>query len=257
MLVYLLSILSLSFAQTTQPPLQNLFTISASQSVTFRSTLAQVQISIRVEVDLDPTNPKSTPDSCATDAQNGAATRSAAVVAILQNPTYNVSTLETASVSLQALNNWNSGSSVFYGYAATNSISFRVPIDETGTLLSALLNAGATSIDSTTFVADDETIEAAAHLALRQAAVKAADRALITLNAIGQTALHYHNIDTDVSCPGGNPVPLPFATGGAMAAMTMATPMPVLGDEQSCTATVSLTIDIGTGRFIKPTNRLP
>jgi uncharacterized protein len=203
-------------------------TASGKGIVTIPTTLSQIRLAIEVA--------GKTP----TSAQQAAAKRSTQVIEYLK--TQRVDKLQTTGINLNPTYSYQNGSNPkITGYAATNSISFRVPNDRAGAILDGAVNNGATRIDGVNFVASEQAISTAQLQALKQAtqdAQRQADAVLETLNLKRKEVI---NIQINSA---STPAPIPVAQEMLRQSVAKAdATTPVVGGEQQVEAAV--TLDIG------------
>jgi uncharacterized protein len=171
------------------------------------------------------------------NVQEEAARRSSAVVALLKSR--NVERLQTTGINLNPVYNYTNNVQKITGYSATNSVSFRVATDKTGTLLDDIVKAGATRIDGISFVATDEAISQAQKQALQKATQDArlqADAVFATLNLKSKevVSIQLNNAST--------PPPTPMLERARAASFKDSATTPVVGGEQQVEASVTLQI---------------
>ncbi len=100
----------------------------------------------------------------------------------------------------------NKGRQVEDGYSASNTVSFEVPIDRAGALLSAVVKGGATRVNSVSFSPSEEAIEAAKERTIAKASEQARRRTMAALQPLGLTMKEPLNVQIDGavgSFPGG------------------------------------------------------
>lgn len=203
-------------------PLTRVITVTGEGEESVATSQTQVQLGVEVQ------------GETAEEVQEEVARRSASVVEFLRSR--NVSNLRTTGISLNPVYNYTDGNQRIVGYMATNTVQFRVPNEVAGTILDEAVRAGATRIDSVSFIASDEALEQARRQALREATQDAREQAEAVLDALGLSEQEILTIQVNnVSRP---PV-YPLARQ-AMAAD--AAPTPVIGGEQEVMANVTLQI---------------
>jgi uncharacterized protein YggE len=173
----------------------------------------------------------------AASVQREVAQRTAAVVELLRSR--QVEKLETTGIQLSARYNYENGRSDVIGYSGSNTVSFRIPTENAGTLLDDAVNAGANQIRGISFVADDAALEAARQQALRQAVENAQAQAGTVLGALSLRSQEIISIQINGAAP-PMPVPMPRLAEYAGAQADAATP--VVGGEQTVQAQVTLQI---------------
>nr|WP_242060144.1 SIMPL domain-containing protein [Oscillatoria sp. FACHB-1407] len=185
------------------------------------TTLTQVQLGVEAQ------------GRTAQEVQQEVARRSAAVVELLRSR--NVNRLQTTGINLNPVYTYTDNQQRVTGYAAANVVSFQLETSQVGTLLDDAVRAGASRIDSVSFIASDEAIATARQVALREATEDAQQQADAVLDALGLNRGDVVSIQI-----GGGPVfspPLPYA-----AAERSANATPVIGGEQQVQANVTLEI---------------
>ena len=200
-------------------------TISVTGKGTERipTTLAQVNLGVEVQ------------GKTAEAVQQEVARRSSAVVALLQSR--RVEQLQTTGIQLNPIYSYNDNVQKLTGYAATNTVSFRLSTEQVGNLLDAAVKAGATRIEGISFTATDSAIAAAQQQALRLATQAAQQQANAVLSELNLTPKAVVNIQVNDAVPPQPPVPL---NRTAMAEKDE--PTPVIGGEQRVEASVTLQI---------------
>ncbi|MDX2215724.1 MAG: SIMPL domain-containing protein [Oculatellaceae cyanobacterium bins.114] len=185
------------------------------------TTLTQVQLGVEAQGDT------------AQDVQQEVARRSAAVVELLRSR--NVSRLQTTGINLNPVYSYTDNQQRVSGYSAANIVSFQLATAQVGTLLDDAVRAGASRIDSVSFIASDEAIAAARQEALREATQDAQQQADAVLGTLGLTRREVVSIQI-----GEGPIfspPMPYAAADRAASAT-----PVIGGEQQVQANVTLEI---------------
>jgi len=205
-----------------EEPLTRVLTVTGQGSEAVVTSQAQVQLGVEIQ------------GETAEEVQDEVARRSAAVVEFLRSR--NVSNLRTTGIALNPIYNYTDGNQRIIGYMATNNVQFRVPTEVAGGLLDDAVAAGATRIDSVSFIASDEAMGQAQRQALREATEDALQQAEAVLDALG---LSQQEIVTIQLNPMARPPVYPVAQR-AMAADAASTP--VIGGEQEVQANVTLQI---------------
>ena len=171
-------------------------------------------------------------------AQQAAATRSSAVVEFLRSQ-QTVEKLQTTGISLNPRYDYSDNKQVLRGYEATNTVSFRASNEAAGEVIDGAVKAGATAIDGISFTADDAAISAARQRALTAAVADAEEQGATVLSALGLSRKSIANVTIgSVSAP----PPQPLERPAALRAADMVSPTPILGQEQSINAQVTLQI---------------
>ncbi len=190
------------------------------------TTIAQVSLGVEIQ------------GKTAQEAQQEAARRSSAVVAFLKNQ--NVDKLQTTGIRLNPVYSYNNNVQRITGYAATNTVSFRIPIEQTGTLLDGAVKAGATQIEAVSFVANDEAITRAQNDALAEATQDARQQANAVFSALGLSPKEVVSIQINNATP--PPRPLLMRGGNLKLENAADVSTPVVGGEQEVEASVTLQI---------------
>jgi uncharacterized protein len=174
----------------------------------------------------------------AQEVQEEAARRSAAVVALLKSR--NVEKLQTTGIRLNPVYSYTNNVQRITGYAASNTVSFRIATDKAGTLLDEAVKAGATQINGISFVATDEAIASAQKQALKEATQDAQAQAEAVFSSLGLKSKEVVSIQVNgASAPPPSPVLMrteAFKAGNADVST------PVVGGEQQVEASVTLQI---------------
>jgi len=188
------------------------------------TTLTRVQLGVEVQ------------GKTAQEVQQEVARQSAAVVELLRSR--NVQQLQTTSIQLNPVYSYEDNQRRLIGYSASNTVSFRIPTEQAGTLLDDAVAAGATRIDSISFTAPESAIATAQKQALREATQDAQQQADAVLNALNLTRQDIVNIQINGATP---PSPPMFRLETAELAAQNA-PTPVIGGDQEVQASVTLQI---------------
>jgi uncharacterized protein len=193
------------------------------------TTISQVNLGVEVQ------------GKTAEEVQKEAARRSNAVVSLLKSR--NVVKLETTGISLNPVYSYNNNVQKVTGYAANNTVSFRISTDKTGTVLDEAVKAGASQINGVSFVASDEAIAVAQKQALRKATQEAQQQAEAVLSTLGLKSKEVVSIQVN----GANaPTPIVRAFANAdnfnTAAKQSLPPTAVVGGEQQVDASVTLQV---------------
>jgi len=225
-LFFALGLLSLTLTNPAfaQEKLMRTITVTGRGVESISTTKAQVQLGVEVQ------------GKTATNVQQEVAQRSSAVVELLRSRN-NVEKLQTTGIRLNPIYSYENNIQRLTGYAASNTVSFRIPTEQAGTILDDAVKVGATKIDSVSFTAADEAIAAAQKQALRQATQDAQQQADAVLSSLNLTRKDIVNIQINGSTP---PPPMPFLERAALASKAADTP--VIGGEQEVQASVTLQI---------------
>lgn len=173
----------------------------------------------------------------AQDVQQEAARRSSAVVALLKSR--NVDKLETTGIRLNPVYSYNNNVQRITGYAATNTVSFRIATEKAGTLLDEAVKVGATQINSVSFVASDSAIAQAQKQALRKATQEAQQQADAVFASLGFKSKEIVSIQVN-NANAPTPPPIAYSRSAKLEAQDASTP--VVGGEQEVDASVTLQI---------------
>jgi uncharacterized protein len=228
MLPLLMGVLSLSMTNPAFAEAERMLrtlTVTGMGTESIPTTLSQVQLGVEVT------------GKTAEEVQAAAAQRSSAVVELLRSRS--VTKLQTTGIYLSPTYDYNNGQQKLTGYTATNSVSFRLPTEQAGTLLDDAVKAGATRIDSVSFVADDSAISTAQKQAIREATQDAQDQAEAALSALGLQRKEVVSVQVNGAAP---PTPIFAEAARASMAADSAAPTPVVGGEQEVQASVTLQI---------------
>ncbi|MHC0064613.1 SIMPL domain-containing protein [Nostoc sp. UIC 10890] len=190
---------------------------------TIPTTLAQVSLGVEIQ------------GKTAQEVQQEAARRSSAVVAFLKSK--NVEKLQTTGIRLNPVYSYTDNVQRITGYAANNTVSFSIPVEQAGTLLDDAVKAGATQINGISFVANDEAIAAAQKQALKEATQDAQQQADAVFSALGFKSKEIVSIQVNNATP-----PRPPMFLRAEAAKLADASTPVVGGEQEVEASVTLQI---------------
>lgn len=200
-------------------------TVSGRGVESVPATLSEVNLGVEIQ------------GKTAQEVQQEAARRSSAVVALLRSR--NVEKLQTAGIRLNPVYSYNNNVQRITGYAASNTVSFRIATDRAGTLLDEAVKAGATQINGISFVATDEAIAAARQQALREATQDARQQADAVFSSLGFQAKEIVSIQ--VGGAATPPPPILYRAEAAKQSIADAS-TPVIGGEQQVEASVTLQI---------------
>jgi uncharacterized protein YggE len=189
------------------------------------TTLSQVSLGVEVQ------------GKTAEDVQQEAARRSSSVVALLKSR--NVEKLQTAGITLNPVYSYTNNVQRITGYAASNTVSFRIATEKAGTLLDEAVKAGASQINGISFVATDEAIASAQKQALKEATQDAKQQADAVFNALGFQPKEVVSIQINGATP--PPPPMLYRANAAKLISAEAS-TPVVGGEQQVEASVTLQI---------------
>lgn len=200
-------------------------TVSGQGIVSIPTTISLVRLGVEVQ------------GKTASEVQEEVARRSQSVVDLLKSR--NVEKLETTGISLNPVYSYENNVQRLTGYSATNTVSFRIQTEKTGTLLDEAVKAGATRIDGISFVAADSAIASARQQALRDATQDAQSQADTVLAALNLKRRDIVSIQVNSASPPPEPIAAP---NFARSAADVAAKTPVMGGEQQVQASVTLEI---------------
>ncbi|WGV27839.1 SIMPL domain-containing protein [Halotia branconii] len=223
-LVLLVTFVQPGLAQE-QEKLWRTLTVSGRGMETIPTTLSEVNLGVEVQ------------GKTAQEVQQEAARRSSAVVALLKNR--NVEKLQTTGIRLNPVYSYKDNVQRITGYAATNTVSFRIATDKAGTLLDEAVKAGATQINGINFIATDEAIAAAQKQALKEATQDARQQADAVFSALGFQPKEVVSIKVDNA---SSPPPPVLYRAETAKLDNQNTSTPVIGGEQQVEASVTLQI---------------
>ncbi|NEO26114.1 MAG: SIMPL domain-containing protein [Kamptonema sp. SIO4C4] len=208
-----------------QEQLLRTLTVTGQGTKKIPTTLTSVRLGVEVQGDNAQT------------VQQEVARRSSAVVELLQ--ARNVDQLQTTGIQLRPNYRYTDGEQQLQGYVGTNTVSFRLPTENAGTIMDAAVQAGATRIDGIEFTATDAAIEQAQQTALRQATQDAREQANVVLESLNLSPQEIVNISINNA---NAPRPLPYRMAQPALESQDASETPVVGGEQTVRASVTLQI---------------
>ncbi|ESA36200.1 membrane protein [Leptolyngbya sp. Heron Island J] len=208
-----------------QEPIARVLTVTGEGSESTPATLARVQMGVTAQ------------GENAEAVQQEIAQRSAAVIELLRSQ--NVDQLQTTGIRLNPQYNYDGNQPRITGYTGSNTVSFQMPTDEVGTLLDDAIATGANQINSVSFVAADDAIDAARDTALQEATADAQAQADVVLQSLNLSAQEIVGIQVNNANP---PMPIPFAAQARLADAVSEATTPVEGGEQTVNARVTLQI---------------
>ncbi|MBE9250782.1 SIMPL domain-containing protein [Dolichospermum sp. LEGE 00240] len=209
---------------SAQEKLWRTLTVSGRGVETISTTLSQVSLGVEVQ------------GKTAEDVQKEAARRSSAVVALLKKR--NVEKLTTTGIRLNPVYSYSNNVQRITGYAASNTVSFRITTDKAGTLLDDAVKAGATQINGVSFIASDEAIASAQKQALKKATQDAQEQAETVLSTLKLEQKDIISIQINGATP---PPPMLYRVEAAKANLADAS-TPIIAGEQEVQASVTLQI---------------
>ncbi len=217
--------MSLSYPAIAQERLLNTLTVTGRGVEVIPTTMTKIQLGVEVQ------------GKSAKEVQQGAARRSTAVVKLLRSR--NVQKLQTTGIQLNPTYSYENNVQRLIGYKATNTVSFKTPTEQAGSILDEAVPAGATRIDRVSFTASDSAITAAQREALREATQDAQQQADVVLNTLNLTRKEIVSIQINGATPPQPPMPLFARTAVTNEAVSTT---PVIGGEQEVQASVTLQI---------------
>ncbi|MGC1393070.1 MAG: SIMPL domain-containing protein [Coleofasciculaceae cyanobacterium] len=209
-----------------QEKLLRTLTVTGRGVESIQTTKTQVELGVEVQ------------GKSATSVQEDVARRSSAVVELLKSR--NVEKLQTTGIRLNPIYSYENNKQQLTGYSATNTVSFRLPTEQAGTLLDDAIKAGATKIDGVSFTATEEAIATAQKLALQKATQEAQSQAEAVLGSLNLSRKEIVNIQVNNATP-PPPIFQPRRTP-AVGDISLREASPVVGGEQEVQASVTLQI---------------
>lgn len=210
-----------------QEKLMRTLTVSGRGFEDIQTTLAQVRLGVEVQ------------GKTANEVQQEVARKSNSVVNFLKSR--QVEKLETTGINLSPRYDYANNRQTLIGYTASNTVSFRTSNERAGGILDEAVRAGATRIDSVSFVASDDAIAAAQKVALRKATQDAQTQADAVFSALNLTRKDIVSVQINGATP-----PTPVFREAALMQMrdakVSAAPSPVIGGEQRVEGSVTLQI---------------
>lgn len=224
-------LLCMSFTQPSlaeeKERMYRILSVSGRGVESIATTLSQVNVGVEVQ------------GKSVQEVQQEAARKSSAVVTLLKSR--NVEKLQTTGINLNPIYNYTNNTQKITGYSATNTVSFRISTDKTGSLLDDVVKAGATRINGISFVASDDAIASAQKQALRKATQEAQQQADAVFGTLGLKSKEVVGIQiNNASTP--PPIYRAFEKGSVRMADAANVTTPVVGGEQQVEASVTLQI---------------
>lgn len=216
---------TLALPALAQEQLMRTLTVTGQGEEMIPATLAQVSLGVEAQ------------GETAEAVQQQVAQRAEAVVRLLRSR--NVQKLETTGINLSPVYNYNDGEQRLVGYTASNIVRFQVEAERAGDILDDAVQAGATRIDSLSFIATNDAIATARQQALREATQDAQQQADAVLSSLGLTRQEIVGIQVE-GANAAPPPPMPYQR--AELAADSAAKTPVVGGEQEVRAAVTLQI---------------
>jgi uncharacterized protein len=224
-LVFCLSFIQPVLAQEKERMLRTL-SVSGRGTESIPTTISRVSLGVEVQ------------GKTAQEVQTEAARRSSSVVALLRSR--GVDKLQTTGINLNPIYSYNNNVQKINGYAATNTVSFRVAAERAGNIMDEAVKAGATRIDNVSFIASDDAIATAQQQALKKATQEAQRQADVVLNALGLKSKEVVGIQiNNASAP---PPIMPQAAFRSADKLEARASTPVVAGEQEVEASVTLQI---------------
>ncbi|MFM8295959.1 MAG: SIMPL domain-containing protein [Microcystaceae cyanobacterium] len=209
-----------------QEKLLRTLTVTGEGVEMLATSLTQVELGVEITA---PT---------AAQVQQTIAQRSNAVIDLLKSR--GVEKLQTTGIQLNPNYEYANNQRKLNGYTGTNTVSFRLPTEQVGTLLDDAVKAGATRINGVSFTATDEAIASAQKLALKKATADAQSQAQVVLQSLNLSPREIIGIQIN----GANPPITPrYRADYMVQAAAAPAPTPVIGGEQSVRASVTLQIN--------------
>ncbi|MDP8966918.1 MAG: SIMPL domain-containing protein [Cyanobacteriota bacterium] len=206
-------------------PVSRTLTVSGKGNITVPTTLTQVRLGVDIQ------------GKTAQAVQQQVAQRSQAVVELLKSR--KVEKLETTGISLNPNYSYKDGKQGIIGYSGTNTVSFRINTDNSGTVLDDAIQAGATRIDGIQFVAADEAIAQARQQAIQKASEDAKKQAEAALSALNLSQREVMSIQINGANP---PQPVAYRLPASVAKVAQTANTLVVAGEQKVEQTVTLQI---------------
>ncbi len=188
------------------------------------TTITQVRLGVEIQ------------GKTATEVQEEVAKRTSAVVDLLN--ARNVEQLQSMGVRLQPNYDYRNDQRSLVGYIGTNTVSFRFPTEQVGTLMDEAVKVGATRIDRVSFIATPEAISSAQREAIRKATLEAQDLADTVLKTLGLTSKNIVSIQVnEARLPSPKPIQVEQLSQTEAQGNTA-----IIGGEQTVQASVTLQI---------------
>ena len=223
--IFMCAIFILPASAQEKEKLWRTLTVSGRGVETIATTLSQVSLGVEIQ------------GKTAEDVQKEAARKSSAVVDLLKKR--NVEKLTTTGIRLNPVYSYSNNIKRITGYAASNTVSFRISTDKAGTLLDDAVKAGATQINGVSFIASDEAIASAQKQALKKATQDAQEQAETVLSSLKLEQKDIISIQINGATP--PPPPMLYRAEAAKASLIDAS-TPIVAGEQEVQASVTLQI---------------
>lgn len=204
----------------------NILTVSGMGLVNVETSIAVIRLGVLVD------------GESAAGVQEEVANRSTQLIERLQSESVNK--LQTTGIRLNPRYQYDrDGNAQQTGVQGQNSVQFEVPIDQAGAILDGAIESGATQIESVTFKAEDSVLEEARQAAIRLAIQDARTQADTVLDALELSSDGIARITVN----GSHQAPAPMIMQAeAYSSMSRDSNTPVLGGEQTVSASISLQV---------------
>jgi hypothetical protein len=207
----------------TAPNTARILEVTGQGEVSVATTLTEVLLGIQVQ------------GETATEVQEEAAQRSAAVVGVLQN--LGIQELQTTSIQLNPVYSYEDGTQTLTGFEGRNTLQFELPTDRAGAAIDTAIQAGANVVENISFTASDEALQQARLQVLSEAVEDAHAQAEAVFSTLQLTPGEIINIDINST---DNPSPSPLVFDVADSALARGATTPIIGGPQTIEANVSL-----------------
>jgi uncharacterized protein YggE len=215
-------------AQTPSPEPEHTLSVSGTGSVKVKPDVADVTVGVTIQRDT------------AGDAAQDAANVMDAVITAIRALGIAEEDIQTSSLSLSPIYDYDRSPYRLVGYTATNLVTVTVrDITQSGPVIDAATGAGATDVNSIAFRLEDHT---AAEAEAREQAVLAARAKADTIVAAAATQITGIISIAETSAP--IPYPVFYGRDAAGAAEDAAAPTPVLPGTVEISVTVSIVYSI-------------
>jgi uncharacterized protein len=202
-------------------------TVSGKGTINIPTTMTQVRLGVEIQ------------GKTAQIVQQQVAKRSQTVLELLK--ARKVEKLETTGINLNPNYSYKDGKQTITGYSGSNTVSFRINTEKSGTLLDEAIQAGATKIDGISFVASDEALAQAQQQAIQKASEDAKKQASSALTALNLKQQEVIGVQINNANP---PMPIAYSSPALAEAKVSqsSADTPVVGGEQKVQQTVTLQI---------------
>jgi uncharacterized protein YggE len=215
-------------AQDPSSEPEHTLSVSGTGSVSVKPDVADITVGVTVQRDE------------AGDAAADAANVMDAVIKALKGLGIAEEDIQTTTLSLSPVYDYDSSPYRIVGYTASNLVTVTVrDLSQTGPVIDAATGAGATDVNSITFRIQDQT---AAETAAREMAVKAARAKADTIAAAAGTEITGIISISETSAP--VPMPMYYGEAAADAARAGSAPTPVLAGTNEVRVDVSIVYSI-------------